>query len=68
MDQIDRDSEFEAKILAAQIAKAAAVAPVAQVTGRCLNCNMRVRKHMRWCGPDCRDDWDALNKKQGDKS
>lgn len=65
MDEIDRDSEFEAKILAAQIATAAAVAPVAQATGRCLNCTVRVRKGIRWCGPDCRDDWQAANKKQG---
>lgn len=65
MDEIDRDSEFEEKILAANIAAAARIKPEAEATGRCLNCTVRVRKGMRWCCPDCRDDWEAMNKNRG---
>lgn len=58
IDPIDRDAEFEEKLLETQIQRAAKFTPSAQATGRCLFCNKRVRKGLRWCDADCRDDWE----------
>lgn len=58
MDEIDRDAEFEEKILAKRIEAAATVKPEAEAHGKCLNCGTRLRsKTRRWCDEDCRDDW-----------
>lgn len=59
MDEVDRNAEFEEKIHAARIAAARAVKPAALANGNCLNCLKRIRKNLRWCDEDCRDDWEA---------
>lgn len=61
-DDIDRDAEFEARMLDAHIKAAAVVVPEAQPVGKCLNCRKRLRKGLRWCDSDCRDDWQARKK------
>jgi hypothetical protein len=32
--------------------------PAPQATGFCLNCGVPVEKGRRWCGAECRDDWE----------
>lgn len=31
--------------------------------GLCLNCSAAVEGDARWCDPDCRDDWQAAQKR-----
>lgn len=58
MDTVDRDAEFEERLLDLQVKQAAKLKLVAAPVGRCLNCGARCRKKgQRWCDDDCRDDW-----------
>lgn len=58
MDEIDRaqphiEMETERLIKAARQHK-----PVAAATGECLFCGEEVNEGVRWCSPECRDDWE----------
>lgn len=57
MDEIDRaDAEIERSLAeAARTRHPAGPVP----TGRCLYCDEIVGDQRRWCGPDCRDQWEA---------
>ena len=35
--------------------------PKAIATGRCLFCEASLTENKRWCGVECRDDWEILN-------
>lgn len=37
--------------------------PLQDPTGVCLNCGELVSDGLRWCDPECRDDWVRLNKR-----
>lgn len=52
-EQIERDDE--ARLRYAHLAPLDALA-----TGRCLNCDAELGASLRFCGPECRDDWARL--------
>lgn len=60
-DEFDIASENE------QIAREVAIAdiqnkpPAAIAIGECLECQAPVAEGMRWCCPECRDDWQRWN-------
>lgn len=33
--------------------------------GLCLNCSAEIAGERRWCDADCRDQWDADNRRRG---
>jgi hypothetical protein len=59
MDIIDRANDLAEDERARNIAAAIAAKPIAEATGRCLNCATKVRPGRRWCDPECREDWEA---------
>ena len=34
--------------------------PEVSRSGRCNNCNAKIKKSLAFCDPDCRDDWQAI--------
>ena len=64
-DEIDRAQERQEAILAAQIAAARRPATAPPAAGRCLNCDTRLRKGLRFCDADCRDDYQRRYLAQG---
>ncbi|SFK92572.1 hypothetical protein SAMN05216302_102135 [Nitrosomonas aestuarii] len=51
-DRIDAERER-------MIAQARKSQPEAVATGACLFCGDPVEDQMRWCSPECRDDWEC---------
>lgn len=64
MDQIDHANELAERERDNAIACAAHAAPAAEATGHCLNCLRRLRKGLRWCNAECRDDWQVRRARQ----
>lgn len=61
-DPNERASELEE--LARQSAMVTSKKPEGPVaTGCCLYCGERLPKPMRWCDADCRNDWEAEQKR-----
>lgn len=58
MDDIEHGQEREQLDRALAIAAAAKSAPVLPWTGECYNCASRMQVGMRFCGPECRTDWE----------
>lgn len=54
---IERDQEFEERMLSKRIKASSTAQPEAEAVGKCLNCGQRLRHKLRWCDEDCRDDW-----------
>lgn len=48
---------------ALQLRKASAPEPC----GACLNCGEPLEPGLRWCDTDCRDDWEAVLRRQGER-
>ena len=57
-DNADRTNEIFIRA-AIKAVKSGIDSPVA--TGFCLFCEAPVTETVRWCGPECRDDWQKLN-------
>lgn len=57
MDDADRASLEEERSLAEAL-RAARRTAGPEPTGRCHWCEEIVNDTARWCGPDCREDWD----------
>jgi len=60
-DDIDRGCELEEKYREAALAVRKPEGP--RATGECLWCEEPVDDGRRWCGPDCRNMWEAEAKK-----
>lgn len=54
------DADFTAERMARELERLLAVRKAAgpAPTGHCLNCGEPLRDPLRWCDPDCRDDWE----------
>ena len=40
-----------------------------EATGACLSCGDKVKnKNIRWCSPDCRDDWEFFKRKNANSA
>jgi len=63
MDIVDQANDLAERERDTAIACATHAGPVAEATGRCLNCGVRLRKGRRWCGAECREDWEARRKR-----
>lgn len=55
-DEVDRAAQEEEMLLAEAIKARRPGAPAP--TGRCLWCDEIVGDTMRWCGVECRDQWE----------
>lgn len=59
----ESDFELAQKITDMQMEKSIEAArnsqPEAKATGECLFCGEDVKPDVRWCSPECRDDWEA---------
>lgn len=51
-EEIDRELAIKA---------AASSDPHVESTGKCLECDCDVGEGVRWCSPECRDDWQRWN-------
>lgn len=59
MDDIDRAGDL-IDMVNEQLIKQARDRPLeAEATGECLFCGEDVKPGVRWCSPECRDDWEA---------
>lgn len=58
-DRSDQDAEI---YFAAQIERVKNQEPEATATGYCLECFEITPDGHRWCGPECRDMWQARQK------
>lgn len=63
-DPMDTATEYEEKILEAALSYRAPEGPAA--TGVCLDpyCGVPLADGRRWCGPECRDNWEKERLKQ----
>ncbi len=61
-DEIDLAAEREEMDRRMALSTKRPVGPTA--TGRCLYCDEVVGDHLRWCGPECRDQWEALRNRR----
>jgi hypothetical protein len=60
-DEADHaDALIEAAVVDA-IDRARRARKAARATGRCLWCREKTGQGRRWCGPDCRDDWERAH-------
>lgn len=59
MDDIDRANALAERERQAAIAARKPEGP--RATGRCLWCDTPLELSRRFCGPECRDDWEADN-------
>lgn len=58
MDEIDQASDREQLDRDLAIAAAKHSAPELPACGECYNCASRMQVGMRFCGPECRSDWE----------
>lgn len=61
MDDADRATADEEQLIAARIAAASVPRKVYVATGECLFCGEPCEAGRRWCGPECRDDFEVRN-------
>lgn len=61
MDDIDIASAREQMDTQRAIEYARIAKPSATACGHCLFCGEAVEDGVRWCSPDCRDDWEMRN-------
>lgn len=61
MDDIDIASEREQMETQRAIDAARKCKPASIACGYCLFCGDAVEDGMRWCSPECRDDWEMRN-------
>jgi hypothetical protein len=54
-DIVDQANEAAELFNRAALSQRKSEGPVA--TGFCFNCDARLAPKLRWCGPECRDDW-----------
>lgn len=59
MDDIDRAGELIDMMNEKLVNQARNRPPEAVSTGECLFCGEDVKPGVRWCSPECRDDWEA---------
>ncbi|MDR4518944.1 MAG: hypothetical protein MRK00_16360 [Nitrosomonas sp.] len=59
MDQIDIANEREQMDTQRAIENARKLHKAAEATGHCLFCGDDVEDGVRWCSPECRDDWEV---------
>ncbi|QOJ20341.1 MAG: DUF2116 family Zn-ribbon domain-containing protein [Gammaproteobacteria bacterium] len=59
MDDIDRAGELIDMMNEKLVQQARNRPPEASATGECLFCGEDVKPDVRWCSPECRDDWEA---------
>lgn len=60
-DELDLASDREQLARDKAVANIQAKPPVAVATGVCLECGEPVAQGVRWCCPECRDDWARWN-------
>lgn len=58
MDDADIAGARQEAEMARKLKAAHEFAPEAQPTGFCLNCGEPLQNDRRWCGPECREDWE----------
>lgn len=63
MDDIDKINDQSDLMQRANFYKSRRPTEDAPATGECLFCEAHLQPGMRWCGPECRDDWEKLNNK-----
>lgn len=61
-DEIDKANEHAELFLDVAL-KNHKTKPIPGGVGMCLNCGCGVEGDARWCGVDCREDWERYGKK-----
>lgn len=61
MDELDIASDREQLERDKAVANIQSKPPAATATGCCLECKDPVTPDVRWCCPECRDDWQRWN-------
>lgn len=62
-DPLDRAAAETESAVAAALTFRKPEGPVAN--GECHNCGAHLAAGLRWCGPECRDDWEREQKLEG---
>lgn len=62
-DEVDRADELAEELLKRTIAYTVSRPPEVEPNGKCYNCGAKVKRSMRWCDADCREDWAKRTKK-----
>lgn len=60
MDDIDKMQDAQEVIHQANLQKSKKVVGEVLATGQCLFCDAELPPGIRWCGKECRDDWQKL--------
>jgi hypothetical protein len=60
-DDADRAEEIIEQTVVEALAAARRAKRDGRATGRCLWCGEKTGQGRRWCGPDCRDDWERAH-------
>jgi predicted nucleic acid-binding Zn ribbon protein len=63
-DEVDKANEY-AEVFLDVALKNHKHKPIPAGVGICMNCGVPVEGDARWCGVECRDDWEANAKRHG---